>query len=71
MQQSNIGELVRNGSLLVVANWEAKADEAEKVAEILRRFLPRAQAEAGVKLFLIGRGKENASQFLFLRTVRR
>jgi quinol monooxygenase YgiN len=53
------------GGLLVVAQWEAKANEAGRVAEILERFLPRAQAEPGVKLFLIGRGKEDASQFLF------
>jgi len=65
MQQGNISGLVCNGNLLVVANWEARAGEAEKITEILRRFLPRAQAEAGVKLFLIGRSKENSSQFLF------
>jgi quinol monooxygenase YgiN len=65
MQNSNIAEFARDGGLLVVAQWETKENEAERVAEILQRFLPRAQAEPGVKLFLIGRGKENASQFLF------
>ena len=35
------------------------------MADILRRFLPQAQGEPGVKLFLIGRGKENPAQFLF------
>jgi quinol monooxygenase YgiN len=64
MQNGNISELVRDGGLLVVARWEAKENEAARVAEILQRFLPRAQAEPGVKLFLIGRGKENTSQFL-------
>jgi quinol monooxygenase YgiN len=65
MQQGNIGELVRGGNLLVVAKWEAREGQSEKVTEILRSFLPRAQAEAGVKLFLIGQSKENASHFLF------
>jgi len=65
MQNSNIAEFARDGGLLVVAQWEINENEAERVAEILQRFLPRAQAEPGVKLFLIGRRKENASQFLF------
>jgi quinol monooxygenase YgiN len=51
--------------VLVVAQWEAKEGESDKIAEILKRFLPRAQAEHGVKLFLIGRGRENAAQFIF------
>jgi quinol monooxygenase YgiN len=65
MQQGDVSELVRGGGLLVVANWEAKEGEAERVADILRRFLPAAQGEPGVKLFLIGRGRDNPAQFLF------
>jgi quinol monooxygenase YgiN len=65
MQNNNISELTRDGGLLIVAQWETKENEAERVAEILQHFLPCAQAEPGVKLFLIGRGKENTSQFLF------
>ncbi len=65
MQQSNVNELIQTGGLLVVAQWEAKEGEAERVADILRRFLPRAQAESGVKLFLIARGKSNPAQFIF------
>jgi quinol monooxygenase YgiN len=65
MQQGDVNALVRGPGLLVVAQWEARQAEAARVAEILRRFLPRAQAEPGVKLFLIGRGTENPAQFLF------
>ncbi len=65
MQQGDVNEFVRGPGLLVVAQWEAREGEAAHVAEILRRFLPHAQAEPGVKLFLIGRGKENPAQFLF------
>ncbi len=60
MQSGNI-----HGGVLVVAQWEAKEGESDKIVKILQRFLPRAQAEPGVKLFLIGRGRENAAQFLF------
>ena len=65
MQQSAVSEAIRGGEVLVVAQWEAKHEEADKVADILRRFVPHAQGEPGVKLFLIGRGKENPAQFLF------
>jgi quinol monooxygenase YgiN len=65
MQKSVVTEAIRGGEVLVVAQWEAKHEEADKVADILRRFVPRAQGEPGVKLFLIGRGKENPTQFLF------
>ena len=65
MQQSSVSEAIRGGEVLVVAQWEAKHEEADKVADILRRFVPRAQGEPGVKLFLISRGKENPAQFLF------
>jgi quinol monooxygenase YgiN len=65
MQQGDVNELVHGGGVLVVAQWEARAAEAEKVADILQRFLPRAQAEPGVKLFLIARNKANSAQFMF------
>ena len=65
MQKNAISEFIHGSEVLVVAQWEAKQGEADKVADILRRFLPQAQGEPGVKLFLIGRGKENPAQFLF------
>jgi quinol monooxygenase YgiN len=60
-----ISEAVSGGGLLVVAQWEAKEGQADKVANILHRFLPEAQNDPGSKLFLISRGKENPAQFLF------
>jgi quinol monooxygenase YgiN len=65
MQKNSVSEGIQGSKVLVVAQWEAKQDEAEKVADILRRFVPKAQGEPGVKLFLIGRGRENPAQFLF------
>src|SRR5471030_428904 len=50
-----ISEAVGGGGLLVVAQWEAKDGQADKVAEILDQFLPEAQKDPGAKLFLIGR----------------
>jgi quinol monooxygenase YgiN len=65
MDGKTVSEVVDGGGLLVVAQWEAKEGQAEKVAAILDRFLPEAQSDPGAKLFLIGRGKENPAQFLF------
>lgn len=70
MNQRTIGEAINGGGLLVVAEWEAKKGEAERVAEILRSFLPEAQSEPGVKLFLISRARENPAQFLFYELFR-
>jgi quinol monooxygenase YgiN len=60
-----LSEIVRGGGLLVVAQWEAKQGQADAVVAILRRFLPQAQSDPGVKLFLISQGKDNPAQFLF------
>lgn len=65
MQKSAVTEAIHASKVLVVAQWEAKHEEADKVAGILRRFIPKAQNEPGVKLFLIGQGKENPALFLF------
>ena len=40
-----IGEAVGSGGLLVVAQWEAKEGQADKVAAILDSFLPEAQKD--------------------------
>ena len=68
--KKSISEAVDGGGLLVVAQWEAKDGEADKVAAILDRFLPEAQREEGAKLFLISRAKENPAQFLFYELFR-
>jgi quinol monooxygenase YgiN len=65
-----ISEAVNDGGLLVVAQWEAKEGQADRVAGILDRFLPAAQAEEGAKLFLIGRATDNPAQFLFYELFR-
>jgi quinol monooxygenase YgiN len=65
MSRKTVSDVVNGGGLLVVAQWEAKDGQADKVADILDRFLPEAQSDPGAKLFLIGRGKENPAQFLF------
>ena len=46
-----INEAIKGGGLLVVAQWETKEGQADKVADILARFLPEAQREEGAKLF--------------------
>ena len=70
MDKETVSEAISGGGLLVVAQWEAKEGQADKVADILQRFLPEAQRDLGVKLFLIGRGKENPAQFLFYELFR-
>ena len=64
MDKTSVSEAIGSG-LLVVAQWEAKDGQADRVADILARFLPEAQREAGAKLFLISRAKDNPAQFLF------
>ena len=64
-QSSIVNEIVRGGGLLVVSQWEAKEGQSEAVLAILRRFLPQAQSDPGVRLFLISRGRDNPAQFLF------
>jgi len=53
------------GGYLIVAQWETKESQADAVADILRRYLPLAQKDKGVKQFAIGRAKDNPGQFLF------
>jgi quinol monooxygenase YgiN len=68
--KKTVGEALSGGGLLVVAQWEAKDGQADKVAEILHRFLPEAQSDPGTRLFLISRGKDNPAQFLFYELFR-
>jgi quinol monooxygenase YgiN len=63
--RQTVSEAVASGGLLVVAQWEAREGQADRVAGILDRFLPEAQREPGAKLFLISRAKENPAKFLF------
>jgi quinol monooxygenase YgiN len=70
METKGVYEALNGGGLLVVARWEAKEGEADRIADILSRFLPEAQREAGAKLFLISRDKDNPAQFLFYELFR-
>jgi quinol monooxygenase YgiN len=67
---TSVREAVGGGGLLVVAQWEAKEGQADRIADILSQFLPEAQSEPGARLFLIGRAKENPAQFLFYELFR-
>lgn len=70
MDGKTVSEAIAGGGLLVVAQWEAKEGQADRVADILSRFLPDAQSEPGAKLFLISRAKDNPAQFLFYELFR-
>ena len=70
VNERTISDAVTRGGLLVVAQWEAKEGEADRIADILARFLPEAQREEGAQLFLISRAKENPAQFLFYELFR-
>ena len=70
VEQKTVSEAVDGGGLLVVAQWEAKEGEADKVAAILDRFLPEAQREEGAMMFLISRARDNPAQFLFYELFR-
>lgn len=70
MSKETISDAVSGGGLLVVAEWEAKQGQADKVADILQQFLPEAQREYGVKLFLISQARDNPAQFLFYELFR-
>lgn len=65
MNKRTLSEITDGGGLLVVAQWKARDGQADAVAAILRRFLPQAQSEPGVKMFLISRGRDDLGQFLF------
>jgi quinol monooxygenase YgiN len=67
MSQTGMKQMneIASGGLLVVAQWEAREGKEGAVVDTLRRFLPQAQSEPGVKLFLIGQARDNPAQFLF------
>jgi hypothetical protein len=70
VETRTVNEAVSGGGLLVVAQWEAKDGEADRVADILSRFLPEAQQEPGAQMFLISRARDNPAQFLFYELFR-
>ena len=68
--KTTIADAVSGGGLLVVAQWEAREGQADRVAGILDQFLPEAQKDPGAKLFLIGRNKDKPAEFLFYELFR-
>ena len=70
MDGKTVSEAVAGGGLLVVAQWEAREGQADRIADILSRFLPEAQREPGAQLFLISRARDNPAQFLFYELFR-
>jgi quinol monooxygenase YgiN len=51
--------------LVVTAAWEAKPGEAGAVLDIVKRFLPQAQREPGVRAFQIHQSLAEPEKFFF------
>ena len=56
--------------LVVTAFWEAKPGESASLVEIIRKFLPQAQREPGVKAFQIHQSLSEAEKFFFYEVFR-
>jgi quinol monooxygenase YgiN len=59
-----------NDGLVVTAFWEARPSEVANVVEILRKFLPQAQREPGVKAFQIHQSLSEPEKFFFYEVFR-
>src|SRR5215469_10584003 len=51
--------------LVVTAFWQAKPGEVDALVDIIRRFLPQAQREPGVKAFQIHQSLTEPEKFFF------
>ena len=51
--------------LVVTAFWEAKPGETEALVGIIKKFLPQAQREPGVKAFQIHQSTSEPEKFFF------
>jgi len=60
---ADLNEL-KNG-LVVTAFWEAKPEEVDTLVGIIRKFLPQAQREPGVKAFQIHQSLTEPTKFFF------
>ena len=56
--------------LVVTAFWEAKPGEVDALVDIIRRFLPQAQREPGVKAFQIHQSLTEPEKFFFYEVFR-
>jgi len=50
---------------VVTAFWEAKPGETDALIDIIRRFLPQAQREPGVRAFQIHQSTSEPEKFFF------
>ena len=51
--------------LIVTAFWEAKPEEVDTLKGIIRKFLPQAQREPGIKAFQIHQSLTEPTKFFF------
>ena len=51
--------------LIITAFWEARPGEVDALVEIIRKFLPQAQAEPGVLAFQIHQSLTEPEKFFF------
>ena len=56
--------------LIVTAFWEAKPSEVDAVSGIVRKYLPQAQREPGVKAFQIHQSLTEPHKFFFYEVFR-
>jgi len=56
--------------LIVTAFWEAKPGETDSLVEIVRKFLPQAQREPGVKALQIHQSTAEPHKFFFYEVFR-
>jgi quinol monooxygenase YgiN len=54
-----------NQGFVIAAFWETKPGEEDSVADLLRKFLPEARKEEGVKEFQIHQGLTKPQEFFF------
>jgi quinol monooxygenase YgiN len=64
-QEANMQTQTYTSGYAVVAMWEARDGEIDAITRILARFVPQAQKEPGVQLFLVHQAADDPSQFLF------
>jgi quinol monooxygenase YgiN len=56
--------------LIVTAFWEARPGEVDALVDIIRKFLPQAQAEPGVLAFQIHQSLTEPAKFFFYEVFR-
>jgi quinol monooxygenase YgiN len=49
---------------VIIARWQAREGEGEKIASILHDLVPECRKEPGVKHFIAHRSPENPNDFL-------